>query len=366
IIFKISNNEREKTIIGTPPDYANLFIKCWSSEPYQRPTLNEILLELERLSKEKDSEFITNIIDDKKINEELNFQDVNIKNDDEFRQPTNKTDGPDETKKMLWNNELVNLCLLENYRCDNSIVDDSIVTKLLNELKPFKHNNVLEVFGLTFDGYSYYFVRGYYTMDLRSYLSQLRSNGTPLSWIDKLTLTQQVVEGLKYLHDQNIIHQELHPKNIVIYEGIPKLINVWLSQKTTDFSISKFSPPEILLSNDIENKTTKQNIYSLGVQMWEISSDGIEPFHQKNSFKLVIDIIKGLHIRPTCKKILDKFKNISLSDLYHGENGQNTATFWMPKPKSKIDDLEFSPDSMKSQAYFVNYCGRISPSSYPS
>ncbi|CAG8563735.1 140_t:CDS:2 [Dentiscutata erythropus] len=43
-------------------DYADLFKKCWSSEPDQRPTLTEILSELGRLSKEKTVEFITNVI----------------------------------------------------------------------------------------------------------------------------------------------------------------------------------------------------------------------------------------------------------------------------------------------------------------
>ncbi|CAG8560769.1 25079_t:CDS:10, partial [Dentiscutata erythropus] len=375
-----------------------------------RPALNDILLELKRLSKEMTPEFIINIIDDKKItqlmyefqsfktivlsksNNQLNENQEDTKQDvhnrlneiqedrllslynyavrlvdeevihlirySDFRQPTNKTDVPNDKKKRLWNNVLVNLCLLEDYRCDNNIV-----TRLLNELKPFKHNNMLEVFGLTFDDNNYYFVRGYYTTDLRSYLGQLRSNGTFLSWSDKLTLTWQVVEGLKYLHDQNIIHSELHPKNIVVYEGIPKLTNVWLSQnRNNNFS---YSPPEILLPND-ENKPTKLNIYSLGILMWEISSDGIEPFYQNNSIKLAIDIIKGAPIRPNCEEVLDKLRNVSLSDVYYEEKVYNTADFRMIKLKPKTADLELSLESLewdyetlfrrrKLEADFVNY-----------
>ncbi|CAG8796524.1 12904_t:CDS:1, partial [Gigaspora rosea] len=55
--------ERERTIIGTPLDYANLYTKCWSSEPDERPILEEISTELEKLSKEKTNTFITNVID---------------------------------------------------------------------------------------------------------------------------------------------------------------------------------------------------------------------------------------------------------------------------------------------------------------
>ncbi|CAG8778309.1 26348_t:CDS:1, partial [Dentiscutata erythropus] len=32
--------------------YANLYMKCWDSEPEKRPRLYEILTELEKLSKE--------------------------------------------------------------------------------------------------------------------------------------------------------------------------------------------------------------------------------------------------------------------------------------------------------------------------
>ncbi|CAG8756128.1 10417_t:CDS:2, partial [Gigaspora margarita] len=49
--------ETKKTLINevvdnTPPIYSNLYKKCWSSSPDQRPTLYEILDQLEMLSKE--------------------------------------------------------------------------------------------------------------------------------------------------------------------------------------------------------------------------------------------------------------------------------------------------------------------------
>ncbi|CAG8838569.1 31695_t:CDS:1, partial [Racocetra persica] len=61
--LKVSNNEREETIANTPMDYTTLFKKCWSSRPDLRPSLNDILPELERLSKKNPVEFIANVID---------------------------------------------------------------------------------------------------------------------------------------------------------------------------------------------------------------------------------------------------------------------------------------------------------------
>ncbi|CAG8661718.1 17371_t:CDS:2, partial [Dentiscutata erythropus] len=53
-------NKREKIIANTPSDYANLIEKCWSSDLDQRPTLDQILIELENLSNRTTIEFITN------------------------------------------------------------------------------------------------------------------------------------------------------------------------------------------------------------------------------------------------------------------------------------------------------------------
>ncbi|CAG8729765.1 23888_t:CDS:2, partial [Dentiscutata erythropus] len=56
----ISNNIKEKAIVNTPSDYINLYDRCWSSNPDQRPTLDKILIELEKLPSKIDIEFILN------------------------------------------------------------------------------------------------------------------------------------------------------------------------------------------------------------------------------------------------------------------------------------------------------------------
>ncbi|CAG8520069.1 436_t:CDS:10 [Dentiscutata erythropus] len=60
IPFKIALNEREKIIDNTPLDYSNLYVKCWSAEPDQRPPLDQVLVELNKLSTEITIEFIIN------------------------------------------------------------------------------------------------------------------------------------------------------------------------------------------------------------------------------------------------------------------------------------------------------------------
>ncbi|KAF0531734.1 kinase-like protein [Gigaspora margarita] len=59
IILKIANGAREKFVDETPLSYSDLFEKCWSTEPEQRPSLKQVLNELE---KETSVEFIINRI----------------------------------------------------------------------------------------------------------------------------------------------------------------------------------------------------------------------------------------------------------------------------------------------------------------
>ncbi|CAG8488544.1 10953_t:CDS:2, partial [Funneliformis mosseae] len=63
--------------------------------------------------------------------------------------------------------------------------------------------------------------------DLQNYLEK---NFKSLTWFHKKILAFQIAEGLNYLHNENILHRDLHTKNIVIHDEKAKI---------TDFGISK-------------------------------------------------------------------------------------------------------------------------------
>ncbi|CAG8501626.1 2401_t:CDS:2 [Cetraspora pellucida] len=56
----ISKNNRERIIEGTPPGYVDLYVKCWSFESNERPTLEIIIIKLNELEKESSDIMITN------------------------------------------------------------------------------------------------------------------------------------------------------------------------------------------------------------------------------------------------------------------------------------------------------------------
>ncbi|CAG8641344.1 21749_t:CDS:2 [Gigaspora margarita] len=249
-----------------------------------------------------------------------------------------KQTGDDDSTLMKWGSKLIKLKKLRNVKKCNEKDVMRLNVELDDVNNKIDHPNVLKVFGLTHDKHSncYYFVREYTNSgDLRHYLRQTALSKSPLSWNEKLELVRQVVVGLKCLHDQSIVHAELHPCNIFVHDGVPKLANIAVSKvhNPHNLSFTQYTPPEILLNKEYPD-LIKLNIYSLGVLMWEICNDGTAPFLEDYTVSLVFDIIRGVRespkvgtpqefinlyqrcwdhnpdVRPNCSEILEELKNI--------------------------------------------------------
>jgi len=151
--------------------------------------------------------------------------------------------------------------------------------------------------------------------DLRNYLQR---NFSRLTWEGKIKLAYQITGGIKYLHGENILHRDLHSKNIVIHQGEAKIIDLGIAKSTETetnlhsgvFGMISYIDPKLLESNSYKyNK--KSDIYSLGVLMWELSS-GHPPFDNNEDIRLLkINLICGtreIPIPDTPPEYLDLYK----------------------------------------------------------
>ncbi|KAF0537286.1 kinase-like protein [Gigaspora margarita] len=100
-------------------------------------------------------------------------------------------------------------------------------TAFINELKmhvDLNHcNNIIRFLGVTRDNvnHNYYLVMEFANNgDLYTFL---QSNHRLLNWDKKLKLALQIANGLHFLHCKDIIHRDLHDKNILIHNDEVKI-----------------------------------------------------------------------------------------------------------------------------------------------
>ncbi|KAF0467440.1 map kinase kinase kinase [Gigaspora margarita] len=145
--------------------------------------------------------------------------------------------------------------------------------------------------------YGYYMVLQYANDgNLREYL---KANFTKLQWIDKLQISKEIVHGLLFLHNHNIIHRDLHSKNILIHQKKPKIADLGLSKQINETSMNSNSivrgmpayvEPQCILKKEYQ-RDKRSDVYSAGVILWEISS-GKPPFENLSDGMIYINVIQ--------------------------------------------------------------------------
>ncbi|RIB03333.1 kinase-like domain-containing protein [Gigaspora rosea] len=186
--------------------------------------------------------------------------------------------------------------------------DDSENIKVfINELKLHSrtiHSRIIQFYGISCDrdNETYYLVMEYAKGGtLRQYVKK------PIfTCLDKMKLASQIVEGMVYLHSINIIHRDLHSKNILIHYGDVKIADFGLSKSLNSIAsinnnirgmIPYIDPQK--LRNDEYILDKKSDVYSVGVLLWEISSCCI-PFKGREEFAIFHQIAnEGLREKPT-------------------------------------------------------------------
>ncbi|CAJ0867667.1 12270_t:CDS:2, partial [Entrophospora sp. SA101] len=159
--------------------------------------------------------------------------------------------------------------------------------QLVNEIKQHKkvdpHDNILRLLGITTKG-----------MDRFHYIR--------MDWNNKLKFARQIASAVKCLHDNGIIHRDLHSRNVLIHNENIKLCDFGISKSLSEPSNSglklygtlQYSDPQYLKNPNGYTRNKKSDIYSIGILFWEISS-GKVPFESETSagFSFVFSIVNG-------------------------------------------------------------------------
>ncbi|CAB5335477.1 unnamed protein product [Rhizophagus irregularis] len=151
----------------------------------------------------------------------------------------------------------------------NEITIKEIVSELKAQRDVDFHNNIIKFHGITVSEKEnktkkYLLVLQFANGgSLRNYLKE---NFDMLSWRNKINLAYQLAGAVSCLHDEGIIHRDLHSGN-------------------------KFSLESSYILDE------KSDVYSIGVLLWEISS-GHPPFEDIEQYALMLKVLQGIREKP--------------------------------------------------------------------
>uniref|UniRef100_A0A667YR89 TXK tyrosine kinase n=1 Tax=Myripristis murdjan TaxID=586833 RepID=A0A667YR89_9TELE len=134
-------------------------------------------------------------------------------------------------------------------------------------------------------------------------LNFLRQRGGALKEAWLLSMCQDACEGMAYLEAHSFIHRDLAARNCLVNEdnvvkvsdfGMTRYVldNQYTSSSGAMFPV-KWSPPEVL---HYSKYSSKSDVWSYGVLMWEIFSEGRTPFESRSNVEVVEEITRGVRL----------------------------------------------------------------------
>ncbi|XP_029938322.1 tyrosine-protein kinase Tec isoform X2 [Salarias fasciatus] len=160
------------------------------------------------------------------------------------------------------------------------------------------HPNLVQLYGLCSQQRPIYLVTEF--MERGCLLNFLLQQRGTFSLDSLLSICQDVSEGMQHLESNNFIHRDLAARNCLVNDSLVVKVSdfgmtryvlddQYTSSSGTKFPV-KWSPPEVL---NFRKYSSKSDVWSYGVLMWEVFTEGRMPFDKKPNSEVVSLISMG-------------------------------------------------------------------------
>lgn len=172
----------------------------------------------------------------------------------------------------------------------------------------FSHPNIVHLIGVCFDRHPRYIVLELLAGgDLKNFLREGRNRPdypSVLSMKDLMFCALDVAKGCRYMESKRFIHRDIAARNCLLSSKGPGRV-----VKIADFGMArdiyrsdyyrkggkamlpiKWMPPEAFLDGIFTSKT---DVWSFGILMWEVFSQGIMPYTSRNNNQVMKYVAAG-------------------------------------------------------------------------
>ncbi len=141
-------------------------------------------------------------------------------------------------------------------------------------LAGLRHPYIISVLDYGFDEERQPFLTMTYLPESQTILDALQNK----SLEDKIELIHQLLQALAYLHRRGVLHRDLKPDNVLVIDGVVRILDFGLSMSATGSSLSSGTPiymaPELF---EGARYTAAADLYAIGVLIYQLLT-GKHPF----------------------------------------------------------------------------------------
>lgn len=151
--------------------------------------------------------------------------------------------------------------------------DEGVPSTAIREislLKELKDDNIVRLLDIVHAEQKLYLVFEFLDVDLKRYMENANSSGTPISIGIVKRFTHQLNAGLLYCHSHRILHRDLKPQNLLIDKknnlkladfGLARAFGIPMRTYTHEVVTLWYRAPEVLLGS---------RHYSTAIDMWSV------------------------------------------------------------------------------------------------